>query len=632
MLLDKDILDYVAPDGKLIPQRCSKSVLERHGFYEYVINRYKDNTLDKNDKNYLRECLYRMVNNIEVPPVCKVCGKSLKFSYQRYPVYCSQSCLNKDDEVLKKISSSCSQSLKNAYVENGDEIKKKRAETLSKIYGVETKSSSPFSIQEIQDISKERIFEKYGVKNVFQLESSRRKNVDIQRQKSIRMQKERGIDIEYTNQDTYLVRNCCPIHGDLEFTQTEFNNRFRLSRYRVSNPCYICNPFGNQFSGMEKTLTDYIKSIYSGTVIENDKTVLNGLEIDIYLPDLKVGFEFNGDYWHMNPLFHRFDDMNPSSHILAVDKWKDDRHKMIVADEKGIKLYRIWEYSFVNEREYVDDFVMNVIRGNIEYENPLIKLKNILDKINPDYKLIDDMIFEYEQVRIVYLDGFYCGKDTISKDYLVSLLSRDRRTIFVYDYEITDERKFDVIVSDIRYALNMIDRRIYARKCELKELSNKDVRDFLVENSLFGYRTASITFGLFYENELVMVYSFGNNYYGRNGDTEIIRVCTKKNTQVIGGSSKCLKQYIDKYGNDGDALIFYVDAIHHNGNSMNKDGFEFIRHEYGLMNYYITHERYGETFNRSPGRNDEVKELLKKNEIICVLTNGVDVYKKIIRK
>ena len=44
MLSDKDILDYVAPDGKIIPQRCLKSVLKKHGFYEYIINRYDKTT------------------------------------------------------------------------------------------------------------------------------------------------------------------------------------------------------------------------------------------------------------------------------------------------------------------------------------------------------------------------------------------------------------------------------------------------------------------------------------------------------------------------------------------------------------------------------------------------------------
>ena len=301
-LNDKIILDYVAPNGKLIPQRCIASVLKKNNFYDYIINRYNNNTLSLEDNYYLRECLYRMINNIEFPPVCKTCGNSVKFSYGKYPTYCSRSCSNNDEDVLKKISESCSKSLKDAYKRNGDEIKLKRQNTLSSNYGTELKSSSPFAVKEIQELSQKIIEEKYGVKNSFQMEKCRKNLVESSRNKSIQMQKERGIEIEYLENGNYLVKNCCPIHGDLEYTQTDFNNRFRLDRYHISNPCYLCNPFGYHISGQQKNIVDYIKSIYSGNIIENDKSILDGLENDIYLPELKIGFEFIGDYWHMNPL------------------------------------------------------------------------------------------------------------------------------------------------------------------------------------------------------------------------------------------------------------------------------------------------------------------------------------------
>lgn len=627
-LNDKIVLDYVAPDGKLIASRCSANVLKKQNFYDYIINRYNNNTLSIDDKHYLRECLYRLVNNIENPPICKTCGNTIKFSYNNYPTYCSRYCSNHDDDVLKKISESCSKSLKNAYERDGDNIKLKRQNTLTAKYGEDIKSSSPFAVKKIQELSQKIVEEKYGVKNAFQMEKCRKKSIEASRKKSIQIQKERGIDIEYLDNGNYLVKNCCPIHGDLEYTQTDFNNRFRLDRYHVSNPCYLCNPFGYHISGKQKNIFDYIKSIYSGIVIENDTSVLDGLEIDIYLPELKIGFEFNGDYWHMNPLMYRYDDENSSSHIKAIEQWEKDRQKILLADEKGVKLYHIWEYYFSNNKDLQLDFISNIVLGNIEYEHPLLKLKKSLDKIDTSYELKEHMIFEYENVSIVYVDGFYFNKNSISYGALDSWKSETKRTIFVYDYEITDERKFEVILSDIKYALGKIENRIFARKCILKELTNKDVRKFLEDNSLFGYRSASITLGLYYENELIMVYSFGNNFYGRKKDTEVIRVCTKKNTQVIGGSSKCLNYYIKNYAKSGDTIIFYVDAIHHSGSSMS--GFEFVKHENGFMNYYVSFDKLGKAFNRTPSRNKEVKELKEKGELVLIPTNGVDVYKKII--
>ena len=134
-LSDKDVIEYIAPNGNLIPQRCLPSVLKKHNLYDYVVGRYDNNTLDKNDVYYLRECLYRICHNIETPPICKICGNPITFSYTKYPTYCSRSCSNKDPNVLDKISKNCSKSLKKVYENDGENIKIKRILSLSERYG-----------------------------------------------------------------------------------------------------------------------------------------------------------------------------------------------------------------------------------------------------------------------------------------------------------------------------------------------------------------------------------------------------------------------------------------------------------------------------------------------------------------
>jgi hypothetical protein len=76
--------------------------------------------------------------------------------------------------------------------------------------------------------------------------------------------------------------------------------------------CLKCYPLynfsNNTISIREKEVVLYIKSIYSGTIIENDRTLMVpnrkfnnwklNHELDIVLPDLKLAFEFNGTYWH----------------------------------------------------------------------------------------------------------------------------------------------------------------------------------------------------------------------------------------------------------------------------------------------------------------------------------------------
>lgn len=80
-------------------------------------------------------------------------------------------------------------------------------------------------------------------------------------------------------------------------------------------------------SHFEKEVVEYISSIYDGEIIENNRTILNGKELDIYLPDINLAIECNGLFWHS-------------------DKIKDEksyhRDKFINCEQKGIHLITIF--------------------------------------------------------------------------------------------------------------------------------------------------------------------------------------------------------------------------------------------------------------------------------------------------
>lgn len=63
---------------------------------------------------------------------------------------------------------------------------------------------------------------------------------------------------------------------------------------------------------------------YSSLLIETNRRVyLDGYEIDIYLPEIKLGIEVQGDYFHANPLFYKYDDI-----VLGIpvkDIWEKDK-------------------------------------------------------------------------------------------------------------------------------------------------------------------------------------------------------------------------------------------------------------------------------------------------------------------
>ena len=90
---------------------------------------------------------------------------------------------------------------------------------------------------------------------------------------------------------------------------------------------------------------------------------------------------------------------------------------------------------------------------------------------------------------------------------------------------------------------------IGARKCEIRDISSENslVKTFLEENHLQGScRGNKIALGLFYENELVQLMTFGKPRFNKNFQWEIIRECTKKNFQIIGGSSKLFHYFVKK--------------------------------------------------------------------------------------
>lgn len=86
-----------------------------------------------------------------------------------------------------------------------------------------------------------------------------------------------------------LCENC-----KIEFTISRI--LFYKRRETNTEICTICNPIDKHQSGKEIKLFNFIKSIYVDEIIQNFR--IERQEIDIYLPNLNLGFEFNGVYWH----------------------------------------------------------------------------------------------------------------------------------------------------------------------------------------------------------------------------------------------------------------------------------------------------------------------------------------------
>lgn len=90
----------------------------------------------------------------------------------------------------------------------------------------------------------------------------------------------------------------------------------------------------NIYGALENELYDYIISIgvSSSRIIRHNRTTLGNMELDIYIPDLKLAFEFNGTYWHSSEFKEK------TYHQV----------KTIQCAKQGIRLIHIFEYEWSN--------------------------------------------------------------------------------------------------------------------------------------------------------------------------------------------------------------------------------------------------------------------------------------------
>lgn len=120
-------------------------------------------------------------------------------------------------------------------------------------------------------------------------------------------------------------------------------NKFKYKKW----PCPKCQASGT--SAEEKELFEFIKSIYNGEIVfEYRSKDLNNKEIDIYLPELKIGFEYDGLYWHSNEF------LDNNAHL----------NKTKLCEDNGIRLVHIFSDEWKNKREIIEDKIKNIIGVN----------------------------------------------------------------------------------------------------------------------------------------------------------------------------------------------------------------------------------------------------------------------------
>jgi len=404
------------------------------------------------------------------------------------------------DEVKNKIVKTCMDKYGyDSYMKTMD-FKEKSKNEIKRLYGVEYVSQSDIVKNKVKETNlkkynnehyrnteknKKTCLEKYGNNNYRNTEKNKKTCLEkygteyynqsnlyknyVKKRKIENLTKKYKINIVDIDENNFIISHCDECGENFKLSYQQLLNRHNYKTILCSN----CNPINVAISGHEMQLLGFIKNNHSDKILTNVRNIVNPYELDIYLPDLKLAFEFNGLFWH--------NELSKSNNYHL--------EKTELAENQGIKLVHIYEDDWIYKQEIVKSRILNL--------------------------------------------------------------------------------------------LNKTPNKIYARKCEIKEVSdNKLVRNFLETNHIQGFVGSKIKIGLFHDNELVSLMTFGSlrkamGQKGEEGSYEMLRFCNKLNTNVIGGASRLFMFFVKNF--EPKEVTSYADRSWSQGVLYKNLGFELIR-------------------------------------------------------
>lgn len=160
-------------------------------------------------------------------------------------------------------------------------------------------------------------------------------------------------------------------------------------------------------SQQEEYYVQYIRSLGITNIETNNRNLIRNsentayLEIDIYLPDYKIGFEFNGLVYHS---------LNNKYGKPTTDK-NYHQNKSFLALEKGIKLYHIWEGR--NEK-IVKSMIRNVLNKTVKSKRIYARKTEFKEVNTLEARLFLDNNHLFGNINSSYNFGLFYKKRLIS--------------------------------------------------------------------------------------------------------------------------------------------------------------------------------------------------------------------------
>ncbi len=312
---------------------------------------------------------------------------------------------------------------------------------------------------------------------------------------------------------------------------------------------------------------------------------------------------------------------NSKIHLICTEghEWHTTFHSFKDSGARCMRCYTLNNYISRPEKAVLSYFEIN---------HPSTEL------VHRDRKEIHpqelDLFFPNAQLGVevcgLYWHSELNGK---SRDYhynkMIKCKNKNIRLITVFEDEINNY--FDVVISRIKNALGLIEHKIFARKCESKEIKVSKANDFFKKYHLQGSAAGSIAFGLFYNNDLVQVLSGGKPARKHTSKgyniIELKRLAALPDLNVVGGASKLFNLFI-KHSKEHnyDKIKSYCDMRYANiaGSVYEKLGFELN----AFTRYTPHYVRNGDRFRNMTLRKTPIERLTGKTEWELRQAQGYD--------
>lgn len=530
---------------------------------EYIINNFFNNKGNLNSNKIKNinipneynwcdsksEYLYAIINNTSNKPKCKICSNFVSYiSNGNYKIYCSSICASKDKEIQNK-----------------------RLETNIQKYG----TKNPIENKTVYNKMIENNINKYGVEHFTQSKEYKEKIINTNNLKY-------GKDYIFQTEEykSNLKSENLEKYGVEHITQTNFQKEkskiTKLEKYGNMN-----------FNNVKKSKETFLNKYGVDHIMKNKSFCKNFI-----LKREENNFNKNNVY-HFS-----------QNHLTNVkDLNKEFIEKRFIDKDYYLDIDNYCKYfNFTINTAYV--YLRNL---NIEY-----KRKNLIEKeinllfnnifIERDRKLLNGLELDLlnDKIAIEYNGLMYhsFGMSKINhfnnvllenKEYMNNYKHKERhlmktnlceekniKLFHIFENEWLNSTKKEIWISMINNSLNNNNSKIFARKCIIKELKSKNVYDFLETNHIQGFINSSINIGLYYNDKLVSLMTFGKSRDNKNYEYELYRFCNILNTNVVGAFSKILNYFEKKY--KPKSIISYGNRRWTNtfNNVYNKNNFELI--------------------------------------------------------